>query len=46
MTPAYNSNRYTSYFRCKNIDFTKIYTCKNKIDTIDYANNFCQEVET
>jgi hypothetical protein len=46
MTPAYNSNRYASYFCCKDTDFTKIYTCKNKTDTVDHADNFCQEVET
>jgi hypothetical protein len=46
MTPAYNNNRYASYFRYKNTDFTKIYTYKNKTDTIDYTNNFCQEIET
>jgi hypothetical protein len=41
ITPAYNNNRYASYFRCKNTDFTKIYIYKNKINTIDYTNNFC-----
>jgi hypothetical protein len=41
MTLAYNSDRYASYFRCKDIDFTKIYTCKNKIDAVDYIDNFC-----
>jgi hypothetical protein len=46
MTPAYNGNRYASYFRCKDTDFTKIYTCKNKTDTVDHTDNFCQEVET
>jgi hypothetical protein len=46
MTPAYNSNRYASHFRCKDTDFTKIYTCKNKTDAVDHADNFCQEVET
>jgi hypothetical protein len=46
ITPAYNSNRYASYFRCKNTDFTKIYICKNKIDAVDYIDNFCQEIET
>jgi hypothetical protein len=44
MTPAYNSNKYASHFCYKNTDFTKIYTCKNKTDTIDYIDNFCQEV--
>jgi hypothetical protein len=46
MTPAYNSNRYASHFRCKNTDFTKIYIYKNKTDAVDYTDNFCQEVET
>jgi hypothetical protein len=46
MTPTYNSNRYASYFRCKDTDFTKIYIYKNKIDTVDHIDNFCQEVET
>jgi hypothetical protein len=41
ITPAYNSNRYASYFRYKNTDFTKIYICKNKTDTIDHMDNFC-----
>jgi hypothetical protein len=46
MTPAYNNNRYASYFRYKDTDFTKIYTYKNKTDTMDHIDNFCQEVET
>jgi hypothetical protein len=46
MTPVYNGNRYASHFRYKNTDFTKIYIYKNKTNTVDYANNFCQEVET
>jgi hypothetical protein len=46
MIPAYNNNRYASYFRYKNTDFTKIYIYKNKTNTIDYIDNFCQEVET
>jgi hypothetical protein len=46
MIPIYNNNRYTSYFCYKNTDFTKIYIYKNKIDTIDYIDNFCQEVKT
>jgi hypothetical protein len=46
MTPAYNNNRYASYFRYKNTDFTKIYTYKNKTDAIDYIDNFCQEIKT
>jgi hypothetical protein len=41
MIPAYNNNRYASYFRCKNTDFTKIYIYKNKIDTVDHTDNFC-----
>jgi hypothetical protein len=41
ITPAYNNNRYASYFCYKNTNFTKIYIYKNKIDTIDYINNFC-----
>jgi hypothetical protein len=46
MTPAYNSNKYASYFYYKDTDFTKIYTYKNKTDTMDYTDNFCQEVKT
>jgi hypothetical protein len=46
ITPAYNNNRYASYFCCKDTDFTKIYIYKNKINAMDYINNFCQEVET
>jgi hypothetical protein len=46
ITPAYNSNRYTSHFCYKNTNFTKIYIYKNKINTMDYTDNFCQEVET
>jgi hypothetical protein len=41
ITPAYNSNRYASYFCCKNTDFTKIYIYKNKTNTMDYIDNFC-----
>jgi hypothetical protein len=45
MTPIYNSNKYASYFYYKDTDFTKIYIYKNKTDTIDYIDNFCQEIE-
>jgi hypothetical protein len=41
MILVYNSNRYASYFCCKNTDFTKIYIYKNKTNTIDYIDNFC-----
>jgi hypothetical protein len=41
MTLIYNGNKYASYFCYKDTDFTKIYIYKNKIDTIDYADNFC-----
>jgi hypothetical protein len=46
MTPIYNNNRYTSYFCYKDTDFTKIYIYKNKINTIEYIDNFYQEVKT
>jgi hypothetical protein len=46
MILAYNNNKYTSYFRYKNTDFTKIYICKNKTNTVDYIDDFCQEIET
>jgi hypothetical protein len=39
--PVYNSDRYASYFCYKDTDFTKIYTYKNKTDTVDHADNFC-----
>jgi hypothetical protein len=43
ITPAYNNNKYTSYFRYKDTDFTKIYIYKNKINTVDYINNFARK---
>jgi hypothetical protein len=46
MTPVYNNNKYTSYFYYKNTDFIKIYIYKNKTNTVDHTNDFCQEVET
>jgi hypothetical protein len=46
ITPAYNNNRYASHFYYKNTDFTKIYIYKNKTNTVNYIDNFYQEVKT
>jgi hypothetical protein len=46
MIPAYNSDKYTSHFCYKDTDFTKIYIYKNKTNTMDHIDNFCQEIET